>query len=121
MNSKNTRRALLSSVVAMLVCFTMLLSTTFAWFTDTAVSASNKIVAGTLKVDLEVLTAEGFKSIKEKSDPIFNYEKWEPGYTEVKVLKIENEGSLALKWVAKFVSETALSDLTQRSAQSLSL
>ena len=111
MKTLKTRHALLASVLSLVLCIAMLTSTTFAWFTDTAVSASNKIVAGTLKVDLEVLTAEGFKSIKEKSDPIFNYEKWEPGYTEVKVLKIENEGSLALKWVAKFVSEKALSEL----------
>ena len=111
MNSKNTKRALLGSVVAMLVCFTMLLSTTFAWFTDTAVSASNKIVAGTLKVDLEVLKDGSFVSIKESKAPIFNYEKWEPGYTEVKVLKVENEGSLALKWYATFSSEKALSEL----------
>ena len=111
MNSKNTKRALLGSVVAMLVCFTMMLSTTFAWFTDTAVSASNKIVAGTLKVDLEVLKDGTWTSIKESKAPIFDYDKWEPGYTEVKVLKVENEGSLALKWYATFSSEKALSEL----------
>ncbi len=111
MNSKTTKRALLSSVVAMLVCFTMLLSTTFAWFTDTAVSASNKIVAGSLKIDLEVLKDGTWTSIKESKAPIFDYDKWEPGYTDVKVLKVENEGTLALKWVAKFVSATPLTDL----------
>ncbi len=111
MNSKTTKRALLGSVVAMLVCFTMLLSTTFAWFTDTAVSASNKIVAGSLKIDLEVLKDGTWTSIKESKAPIFDYDKWEPGYTDVKVLKVENEGTLALKWVAKFVSATPLSDL----------
>ena len=111
MNSKTTKRALLGSVVAMLVCFSMLLSTTFAWFTDTVTSANNKIVSGTLKIDLEVLGDSGFVSIKNDSTPLFNYEKWEPGYTEYKILKIENEGTLALKWYATFSSTNALSEL----------
>ena len=33
-NQKTTKRALLSSVVALLLCFSMLLGTTYAWFTD---------------------------------------------------------------------------------------
>ncbi len=51
-NAKSTKRALLSSVVALLLCFSMLLGTTFAWFTDSATSAGNKIQAGTLDVQL---------------------------------------------------------------------
>ena len=38
---------------------------------------------------------------------------WEPGYTDVKILKIENEGSLALKWMAKFVSDSEISKLAE--------
>lgn len=34
-NSKSTKKALFSSLLAMLVCVTMLIGTTFAWFTDT--------------------------------------------------------------------------------------
>ncbi|MBR4295340.1 MAG: SipW-dependent-type signal peptide-containing protein, partial [Clostridia bacterium] len=44
-NRKNTQRALLSSVVALLLCFAMLLGTTFAYFTDSAVSGSNVITS----------------------------------------------------------------------------
>ena len=57
MNSKNTKRALLSSVVAMLVCFTMLLSTTFAWFTDNASTKVNTINTGSF--DINILDANG--------------------------------------------------------------
>ena len=46
-NKANTKRALLMSIIAMVLCFTMLLGTTFAWFTDEATSKGNKIVAGT--------------------------------------------------------------------------
>ena len=31
-NTKNTKRALLASVMALFLCFSMLLGTTFAWF-----------------------------------------------------------------------------------------
>ena len=51
-NTKTTKRALLSSVAAMLICVAMLIGTTFAWFTDSASTAVNKIQAGTLDVQL---------------------------------------------------------------------
>ena len=54
-NLKTTKRALFSSVIALLLCFTMLLGTTFAWFTDSATNSGNKIMSGTLKVDMELL------------------------------------------------------------------
>ena len=110
---KTTKRTLLTSVLSLVLCMAMLIGTTFAWFTDSVTSSNNKIQAGTLKIDLELLDKESGKwnSIKESNEPIFNYDKWEPGYTDVKVLKIENEGTLALKWVAKFISASELSAL----------
>lgn len=109
---KLTKRALIISALSLLVCVSMLIGSTFAWFTDDVTSADNKIQAGTLKLDLELLDKEaGWVSIKESKDPIFDYDKWEPGYTDVKILKVENEGSLALKWMAKFISTYQLSEL----------
>lgn len=52
-NVKSTRHALLMSAVALLLCFAMLLGTTFAWFTDSAASASNVITSGSLDVEVE--------------------------------------------------------------------
>ena len=109
-NIKTT--SLFMSLVAIVVLFTMLIGSTFAWFTDSAVSSGNKIKAGTLKVDLELLDEQGeWNSLKGNNAPIFNYENWEPGYTDIKVLKVENEGTLALKWKAMFVSSSALTEL----------
>ena len=51
-NQKATKRALLTSVMALVMCVVMLVGTTFAWFTDTASTAVNKIVAGNLDVDI---------------------------------------------------------------------
>ena len=108
-NAKTTKRALLSSVIATLLCFSMLLGTTFAWFTDSATSAGNKIVAGTLDVDLFLWNSETESvEITEESAPIFgagslaqnnNAETlWEPGKTQVAYLSIKNNGSLDLKY-----------------------
>ena len=108
---KTTKRALLMSALALLLSVSMLVGSTFAWFTDSVTSAGNKIQAGTLKIDLELFQDGDYKSIKETRTPIFNYDKWDPGYVDVKLLKIENEGTLALKWYAKFISEKTLSKL----------
>ncbi len=109
-----TKKSLLMSAISLLLCISMLIGSTFAWFTDSVSSVSNKIQSGTLKVDLELLDKETgvWNSLKESQAPIFNYDKWEPGYVDIKVLKVENEGNLALKWVAKFCSEYQLSILT---------
>ena len=114
--TKSTKRALLLSALSLLMCVSMLIGSTFAWFTDSVTSAGNKIQAGTLKIDLELLEknedgSTKWTSLKDSKAPIFNYDKWEPGYTDVKILKVENEGTLALKWVAKFVSANDLTEL----------
>ena len=51
-NRKSTKRALLGSVMAMVLCLAMLVGATFAWFTDTASTGVNKIQAGNLDVQL---------------------------------------------------------------------
>ena len=111
--TRSTKSALVSSVVAMFLCFTMLMGTTFAWFTDSVTSSGNVIETGTLKVDLEVLGTDNttWTSVKDTNDSIFNYTNWEPGFVQTKILRVENEGSLALKWKARLESETALSAL----------
>ena len=98
--TKTTKRALLSSVMALFLCFAMLLGTTFAWFTDSAVSKNNKITAGTLDVELYQWTdATTATPISESNDPVFDANiLWEPGYTSVVYLSIKNNGSLALKY-----------------------
>ena len=47
-NKTVTKRALTTSALAILTCIAMLIGSTFAWFTDTASTAVNKIVSGTL-------------------------------------------------------------------------
>ena len=100
-SSKSTKRALVSSALAILACVAMLIGTTFAWFTDTASTGVNKIQAGNLNIELSYKnnsTGGEFKKA-DKNTSVFNDEAlWEPGYVEYVVLKIRNAGSLALKY-----------------------
>lgn len=107
---KNTKKALKSSGLALLVCVVMLLGTTFAWFTDTITNSGNKIEAGTLKIGLQVWNTENkaYEDVGKKA--LFRHDKWEPGYTDVKAIKIVNNGSLALKYQIDFKSEKLTED-----------
>ena len=103
MKSKKTvRKALWMSILSIALCLTMLVGTTFAWFTDTASTAVNKIQSGTLKVD--IVKEDGETSIKNQSMSFVNKEGsanilWEPGVTfKTPVFKIKSTGSLALKY-----------------------
>ena len=97
-SSKSTKRALLTSVLALLMCVTMLVGATFAWFTDTASTGINKIQAGNLDIEVEyTLDGETWKDLDEATD-IFQKGLWEPGHTEVVALKFKNNGNLALKY-----------------------
>ena len=98
-NRKSTKRALLGSVVAMVLCMAMLVGATFAWFTDTASTGVNKIQAGNLDVALEYST--DFKIWNKVTDTTKLFEDstvWEPGRTEVVYLRVKNAGTLALKY-----------------------
>ena len=106
---KSTKRALITSALAILICVAMLIGTTFAWFTDTASTAVNKIQAGNLNIELQMkdnngnwVNAEGkiLPFLVEGKIPADDTQiLWEPGCTyyvpEVRVL---NKGNLAVKF-----------------------
>ena len=111
-NSKSTKRALLTSVLALLMCVTMLIGATFAWFTDTASTGVNKIQAGNLDLEVQYrTTADGEWKTLDNATDLFGAEDtlFEPGHTRVVELKIANAGNLALKYKIgmNVVSETA--------------
>ena len=111
-NSKSTKRALLTSVLALLMCVTMLVGATFAWFTDTASTEVNKIQAGNLDLEVQYrTTANGEWKTLDNATDLFGAEGtlFEPGHTRVVELKIKNAGNLALKYKIgmNIISETA--------------
>ena len=106
--AKSSKRALLLSALAIVLCIVMLIGTTFAWFTDTASTGVNKIVSGNLKVD--IIRAESDSHIE-----MLNFTKaamtdaeagaeilWEPGCRYLtEGFRIANKGNLALTWKAQ--------------------
>ena len=105
-NKRATKRALLTSVMALVMCVVMLVGTTFAWFTDTASTGVNKIQAGNLDIELQMkegdnwVPAEG-KTLQFKKAAGHEGEEvlWEPGCRyELPELRIVNKGNLALKY-----------------------
>ena len=106
-NKRATKRALLTSVMALVMCVVMLVGTTFAWFTDTASTGVNKIQAGNLDIELEMKNASGGwdkaegKTLQFKKAAGHESEEvlWEPGCRyELPELRIVNKGNLALKY-----------------------
>ncbi|MBD9207120.1 MAG: right-handed parallel beta-helix repeat-containing protein [Clostridiales bacterium] len=105
MNShRQTKRALLTSVMALVMCVVMLLGTTFAWFTDTATANVNTIKSGNLHVEIQNTAGTAIDKlewVKENGDVIANQDDilWEPGCTYLLTpFKIVNTGNLALKY-----------------------
>ena len=104
-NRKSTKRALLGSVMAMVLCLAMLVGATFAWFTDTASTGVNKIQSGNLDVALEMkdasgnwVSAEG-KTLDFVKAAAGEQVLWEPGCTyTLPELRVVNNGNLALKY-----------------------
>ena len=118
MTNKTTKSALFTSSISLLLCFAMLLGTTFAWFTDSVTSANNIIKSG--KLDVEMHWADGTKGVPANDSAdwkdastgaIFNNQLWEPGYTEVRHIKISNVGTLAFKYQLHILANGDVSDL----------
>jgi len=109
-NKKGTKRALLTSVLSLLLCCSMLIGTTFAWFTDEVKSGTNIIAAGNL--DIELYHSD--KAVKDEKvnggtklfDDVMS-SLWEPGAVAYEVLTVVNEGTLALKYNLAFHAQNA--------------
>ena len=96
---KTSRRALLTSVMALVMCLVMLVGTTFAWFTDSVTSGVNTIKSGNLDVALAYEKAKNeFADVTESTRLFDDAALWEPGHVEYTVLKVSNVGSLALRY-----------------------
>ena len=116
-SSNSTKRALVTSALAILMCVAMLIGSTFAWFTDTASTGVNKIVSGNLKVD--IIGADSDSHIEK-----LNFTKaattdaeagaeilWEPGCRYLtEGFRIANKGNLALKWKAQVNKGTTVAN-----------
>lgn len=110
MRRSSHKKAFLSSLILLLLCFAMLLGTTFAWFTKNVSTSVSTIQSGNLKVKLQYVAQLPDGTVPNLSDesswqdagntlPLFDERAlWEPGYTGIVYLRVVNDGNLALKY-----------------------
>lgn len=132
MKDNQTKKSLRTSGLALLLCVTMLIGTTFAWFTDSITNSGNKIQSGTLDIGAKAYTVgqggtavtitgvnggqpitfnETGVDLETSKDPIINDSLWEPGKSSAKLLEVTNNGSLAAKVKLAFqVTDGGLQD-----------
>ena len=105
---KKTRQ-LVASLVAIVICFAMLIGTTYAWFTDSVVNTNNIIKSGNIDVELwhranpTASTTDDDYAVVDGTTKLFlntakNAILWEPNASATEEFKVENVGSLALKY-----------------------
>ncbi|MBR3762671.1 MAG: discoidin domain-containing protein [Lachnospiraceae bacterium] len=107
---KNKKRKIICSVISLMLCITMLLGTTLAWFTSTVSVTANGLLAGKLKIDFQKYnvnntsaTAAGkYESLRDSEENIFsdgeNTLYWRPGQTEILYLAVKNLETLSVKY-----------------------
>lgn len=125
------------SMLSLVLCCTMFMSATMAWFTSEVTTTGNQIYVGTLDVDLR--DADGgtlhgksgvlfdqvlLSTVDENGDPkTLQVTHWEDGAIALEPLQVVNEGDLAFRYelnlilseestVATASGETQKNDLT---------
>lgn len=113
MSNSNKRNVIVSAIMTIVTCLSLMAGGTYAWFTDTASTSVTKIQSGNLKVELQYATAWDTAGAPTKwanaKDKTLQFRKaagheseevlWEPGCTyELPQLRVVNKGTLALKY-----------------------
>ena len=113
MKIKNAQKTLISSTVALIICITILIGTTFAWFTDSNTSGINSIQSGNLDVELTYTNSyNGTPETVDENTKIFmdingNPMLWEPGAFASGRFEVANNGTLALKYQLQIIQANA--------------
>ena len=88
----------LTSLLCMVLCVTMFLSTTMAWFTDEVGSHGNQIYVGNLSMQLtwnNGVEPVNLASVENANTPIFGDSVvWTPGHMEARELTLTNDGNM---------------------------
>ncbi len=113
---KKTKTALLHSGLALLLCISMLIGSTFAWFSDSVSGGKNVITAGNLDLEMywtDDINGEWHNVEENGYNTIFSYDNWEPGYTDVKYIKLVNAGDLALNYKLSLTPQNGVGKLAE--------
>ncbi|MBO4584895.1 MAG: hypothetical protein J5756_07535 [Clostridia bacterium] len=110
---RSAKNAFISSLVMLCLCVTMLVGTTFAWYTDSVTSGRNTIVAGSLDMTVTVRTVDNNQQVTwetvDATTPVFpDNLSFEPGAVHVAYIKVTNTGDLAFKYNVKAVVDNEI-------------
>lgn len=89
MKTRSIVSAIVAAALSVVLCVGLLVGTTVAWFTDTVSSTGNSITAGALAVELN----DGSSEALFTSDTV-----WAPGTSQRRSVRVENVGSVALRY-----------------------
>lgn len=116
---KDIRKSLLASGMSLVLCFALLLGTTYAWFTSSVTNNNNKITAGTLtlngyayssadnaveggttvNVDNEkYYFAKDGQNLRDDNKASINKSNFDPTKTYTKLYEVKNDGTLDFKY-----------------------
>lgn len=110
MSNKSNKRSMLVCAITLLLCVSMVVGSTYAWFTDAIAANDNVIQSGELKMTL------GYKNNFDDAwtyltgttnTGFFNYKLWEPGYTLVKYFEVKNVGTLSFNYFLNITTDGA--------------
>jgi len=114
-----------TSLLCLVLCVSMFFGTSFAWFTSEVTNGGNEIYIGTLDVELSMQVSDGegttYVSLSEvDTESGANVTKlytnaihWEPGYTALRTLRVENKGDLAFAYTLSFTDGMATGEVSQ--------
>ena len=112
MKKKTVVRSVLIVSLISVLCLILCVGPTFALLVDRVVNNNNVIKSGVLEIDLQIKNNEGnYESVRQNDIPIINYDKWEPGYTQVVNARVVNKGNLSLSYELQVVATGILEAL----------
>ena len=96
----NLLSAYFTSLLCLILCATMFMSTSMAWFTSEVNNAGNEIYVGML--DVQLLHEDGGAWVDLEKNPdhkvLSGDTRWEPNCTHIEYLKVQNSGDLAFNY-----------------------
>lgn len=115
----NIKKSLLAVGMSLVLCFSLLMGTTYAWFTSSVTNNENKISAGTLSIgayayDSKTASVDGGTTVnivgkdyhfakygqdlKEDNKASIDETNFDPNKTYAKLYEVKNEGTLSFKF-----------------------
>lgn len=114
---KAVKRSIAICVLTLIMCVSLLVGITFAWFTDTITNSGNIILAGNLSIGWQYRSSDSAEDLSDVTEDTALFSEtalWQPGGSQSYVFVVSNTGSLPLDWklTLENVQTSGAADLT---------